>query len=111
MKSGIIFHGNNKSYRNFSDTSQIFQPLFVSCFLISMTVPLWLQILSFFTDLILLQKKMKYYRKAEQMNLVSKCCIKLMINILQDTRTKSTFVLKKFLLKITKVFKNQTTQK
>ena len=54
---------------------------------------------------------MKYYRKAEQMNLVSKCCIKLMINILQDTRTKSTFVLKKFLLKITKVFKNQTTQK
>ena len=111
MKSGIIFHGNNKSYRNFSDTSQIFQPLFVSCFLISMTVPLRLQILSFFTDLILLQKKMKYYRKAEQMNLVSKCCIKLMINILQDTRTKSTFVLKKFLLKITKVFKNQTTQK
>ena len=76
-----------------------------------MTVPLRLQILSFFTDLILLQKKMKYYRKAEQMNLVSKCCIKLMINILQDTRTKSTFVLKKFLLKITKVFKNQTTQK
>ena len=93
----------NKSYGNFLEIVQIFQQLFVSCFSISMAVPLKLQISSFCTDLIYLQNKAKYYRKAEQINLVSKCCIILMI---RNTRTKRTFALKEFLLKINLLLEN-----
>ena len=63
--SGIIFHGNDKSYGNFPDTLQIFQQLFVSSFSTSVILPLRLQISSFSTDLILLQNKTKHCRKAE----------------------------------------------
>ena len=43
----------------------------------SITLPSRLQISSFSTDLILLQNKIKYYRKAKKINLVSICCIAL----------------------------------
>ena len=60
------FSIKTKSYGNFSDSSQIFQQLFVNSFTTSMTLPSRLQISSFSVDVILLQNKTKYYKKQKQ---------------------------------------------
>ena len=66
-----------------------------------MTLQSRLQISSFFTDLILLQNKTKYYGNAKKNKLGKYVVLFSRSGILQNTRTKSTSALKNFLLKAT----------
>ena len=108
LKSERLFHGNKKPYGTFPATVQLFQQLIISSFSISMTVPLDT---TFSADMTLLQNKKKYCRTAEQIHLVSKCCIVFMIKYFAKYTHQKYFCAAKFFvenyLSIQKFFINR----